>query len=159
MITTVSSAAKAQLAAAAGADHVINYHQEDVVAEVRKIAPHGVNTIVEVSPSMNAAIDAAVVARHGSVAVYADDGGVDVAARPAADGAQRPLAVRARLHRTAAGKGPCGRRRLRRGARWRGACRRRRRLAAAPLPLEETAQAHEAVEDAVVGKVLIDITH
>ena len=73
VISTVSSARKAQLAAAAGADHVINYHAEDVTAEVRKIVPHGVNTIVEVAPSANAAIDAAVVARHGSVACYADD--------------------------------------------------------------------------------------
>ena len=48
VITTVSSPEKAQLAAAAGADHVIDYRQQDVVAEVRKIAPHGVDAIVEV---------------------------------------------------------------------------------------------------------------
>ena len=74
IIATVSNARKAQLAAAAGADHVINYRAEDVVDEVRKIVPHGVNTIVEVAPSANAEIDAQVVARNGSVACYADDG-------------------------------------------------------------------------------------
>ena len=46
-----------------------------MVAEVRAIAPHGVNTIVEVSPAVNAALDAEVLARHGSVAVYANNGG------------------------------------------------------------------------------------
>ena len=78
MITTVSSPRKALLAAAAGADHVVNYREQDVVHEVRKVAPHGVDTIVEVSPSANAAIDAEVLARHGSVAMYANDGGDDV---------------------------------------------------------------------------------
>ena len=45
VITTVSSPAKAQLAAAAGADHVIDYRETDVVAEVRKIAPKGVDVV------------------------------------------------------------------------------------------------------------------
>ncbi len=51
----MSSPEKAQLAAAAGADHVINYRQQDVVTEVRKIAPKGVDAIVEVNPAVNAA--------------------------------------------------------------------------------------------------------
>ena len=79
VITTVSGPAKANLAARAGADHVIDYRRQDVVAEVRAIAPHGVNSIVEVAPAVNAAIDAEVVARHGSVAVYATDGGAEMA--------------------------------------------------------------------------------
>ena len=33
------------------------------------------NTIVEVSPAANAALDTQVLARHGSVAVYANNGG------------------------------------------------------------------------------------
>src|SRR6185437_10715981 len=78
VITTVSSTRKALLAAAAGADQVINYREQDVVHEVRKVAPDGVDTIVEVSPSANAAIDAQVLARHGSVGMYANDGGDDV---------------------------------------------------------------------------------
>src|SRR5262245_4643517 len=77
IIATVSSPEKAQLAAAAGADHVINYRQQDVVAEIRKIARHGVDTIVEVSPAVNASIDAAVLGPNGSVAVYANDGGTE----------------------------------------------------------------------------------
>ena len=75
VISTVSSPAKAQLAAAAGADHVLDYRQQDVVAEVRKIAPAGVHSIVEVAPAANAGIDAAVLGANGSVAIYANDGG------------------------------------------------------------------------------------
>jgi NADPH2:quinone reductase len=78
VVATVSGPRKAQLAAAAGADHVINYRQQDVVAEVHKISRRGVDTVVEVAPAANAAIDAAVIARLGSVAVYADDGGNDL---------------------------------------------------------------------------------
>src|SRR2546430_623255 len=78
VITTVSSQEKAQLAAAAGADHVINYRAQDVAAEIRKITPRGVDTIVEVAPAVNAAIDAAVIARHGTVAIYATDGGAEL---------------------------------------------------------------------------------
>src|SRR3954451_15895377 len=72
VIATVSSPEKAQLAAAAGADHVINYRQQDVAAEIRKIVPKGVDIIAEVAPAANAAIDAVVLGRLGSVAVYAN---------------------------------------------------------------------------------------
>jgi hypothetical protein len=41
VIATVSSAEKAQFAVAAGATHVLNYREQDVAAEVRKIAPDG----------------------------------------------------------------------------------------------------------------------
>jgi NADPH2:quinone reductase len=34
-----------------------------------------VNTIVEVAIAANAGLDAAVIAAHGSIAAYADDGG------------------------------------------------------------------------------------
>lgn len=78
VITTVSSPAKAQLAAAAGASHVIDYRRQDVTVEVRKIVPAGVDAIVEVSPSANAALDAEVLGHLGTVAMYADDGGAEL---------------------------------------------------------------------------------
>jgi NADPH:quinone reductase len=78
VVTTVSGPAKAQLAAAAGAEHVIDYTRQDVAAEIRKIVPHGVDVIAEVSPARNAAIDAAALATGGTVAVYANNGGDDV---------------------------------------------------------------------------------
>src|SRR5215218_1829672 len=77
VIATVSSPDKAQLAAAAGASHVVDYRQQDVVAEVRKIAPSGADVVVEVSAARNAAVDAQVVGMHGAVAMYADDGGAE----------------------------------------------------------------------------------
>jgi NADPH2:quinone reductase len=84
VITTVSSPEKAQLAAAAGADDIVNYRTQDVPAEVHKIVPHGVDAIVEVSAARNAAADAQVIGMHGAVAIYADDGGdtVTIPIRP-----------------------------------------------------------------------------
>jgi NADPH2:quinone reductase len=75
VITTVSSPAKAQLAAAAGADHVIDYLTQDVAAEIAKISPRGVDIIVEVAPAVNVEINTAVAAPHASIAVYATDKG------------------------------------------------------------------------------------
>jgi NADPH2:quinone reductase len=158
VITTVSSPRKALLAAAAGADEIVNYREQDVAHEVRKVAPHGVDTIVEVSPSRNAAIDAQVLARHGSVAMYANDGGDEVA-----------LPVRKLM-------GP--------NARWQfvlvytmpGGAKERAvqdvsaavydaavrvgEEAGLPLhhyPLDRAADAHRAVQDGAIGKVLIDV--
>jgi NADPH:quinone reductase len=159
VIATVSSPRKAQLAAAAGADHVVDYKQQDVVAEVRKIAPKGVGAIVEVSAAVNAAVDAQVIGMHGAVAMYADDGGAEVT-----------VPVRAQM-------GP--------NARWQfllvyteperakvlgiedvatavaeGAIR-VGEDAGLPLhvhPLADTAAAHQAVQDGAVGKVMIDVT-
>lgn len=158
VIATVSGPRKAQLAAAAGADHVVDYRQQDVVAEVRKIAPKGVQAVVEVSAATNAAVDAQVVGMHGAVAMYADDGGAEVT-----------VPVRTQM-------GP--------NARWQfvlvyteperakvlgiedvatavadGAVR-VGEDAGLPLhvfPLAETAAAHQAVQDGAVGKVLIDV--
>ncbi len=159
VITTVSSPEKAELAAAAGADHVIDYRQQDVAAEVRKIVPHGVHSIVEVSPAVNASIDAAVLAMHGSVAVYANNGGAEVSLpiRPMMVPNARwqfvllytaPRAWKARAIEDVAAAVLDGAVRI--GAQ-----------AGLPLhhfPLERAADAHAAVESGAVGKVLIDVT-
>jgi NADPH2:quinone reductase len=138
---------------------VVDYRQQDVVAEVRKVAPKGVDAIVEVNPAANAAIDAQVIGLHGSVAVYANNGGDEFT-----------LPVRALMTPN---------------ARWQfvllyseparakeigiedvatavadGAVRVGEE-AGLPLhvfPLAETARAHQAVEDGAVGKVLVDVT-
>jgi NADPH2:quinone reductase len=159
VITTVSSPVKAQLASLAGADHVIDYRTQDVVAEVRKITPHGVDMVVEVSAAQNAGIDAAVIAHHGSVAMYADNGGAEITLPI------RPLMVpnarwqfvlvytapTAAKERAVADIGDA----VLDGAVRAGADR------GVPLhhfPLEQTAAAHAAVEDGTVGKVLVDVT-
>jgi NADPH:quinone reductase len=74
VIATVSSPEKAALAEAAGSTHVIDYRRQDVVAEVRKLAPDGVDVVVEVAAVTNAGTDADVLARNGTVAVYAGTG-------------------------------------------------------------------------------------
>jgi NADPH:quinone reductase len=159
VITTISNPHKAQLAAAAGADHVIDYRQQDVVAEIRRIAPHGVHSIVEVSPGRNAAIDAQVLALHGSVAVYADDNTSEVSIPVRASmlpnvrwqfvlvytepAAAKHTAIDDVSAAVAAGAIRVG------------------EAAGLPLhhfPLPDTAGAHQAVQDGVVGKVLIDVT-
>jgi NADPH:quinone reductase len=159
VIATVSSPEKAQLAAAAGADHVINYRQQDVAAEVRKIAPKGADAIVEVNPAVNAAIDAQVLALHGAVAMYADDAGAEVTIP-----VRSQMMLNARwqfvlLYTEPARSKEYGVEDVNAavldGAVHVG------RDAGLPLhvfPLEHAAQAHQAVQDGVIGKVLIDVT-
>ena len=79
VVTTVSSAQKAALAERAGAHHVIDYRKEDVVARVRALAPGGVDVVVEVSPAVNLAIDLEVLRTGGALAIYANDGGAELA--------------------------------------------------------------------------------
>ncbi|MEU8259289.1 NADPH:quinone reductase [Micromonospora sp. NPDC048999] len=156
VIATVSSPEKAQLAAAAGASFVINYREQDVVREVRKIAPDGVHTIVEVSAARNAAADVQVLRNGGAVCVYADDGGGEVTlpirplmmpnarwqfvlvyTEPKAAKAQAVADVTAAVAQGAIRVGE---------------------EAGLPLhhhPMSAAQAAHEAVENAVVGKVLI----
>lgn len=158
VITTISGPAKATLAKAAGAHHVINYRTEDAAAGIKAIAPDGVDLVVEVSIAANADLDAQVVRNRGSVAIYADDGGSgatlpiranmgknvryqfvllytvgDAALAAAAEDITRAVE---------AGALPVG------------------EEAGLPLhryALADTAAAHQAVEDGAVGKVLIDV--
>ncbi|MGB2568848.1 NADPH:quinone reductase [Micromonospora citrea] len=156
VVATVSSPEKAQLAAAAGADFVVDYRRQDVVEEVRKVAPDGVHTIVEVSAARNAAVDVQLLRSGGTVCVYADDGGDEVTLpiRPLMVPNARwqfvlvytePKAAKAQaLVDVAAAVAQGG---VRVGEE-----------AGLPLhryPLADTAAAHQAVEDSVVGKVLV----
>jgi NADPH2:quinone reductase len=159
VITTVSSPDKAQLAAAAGADHVINYRQQDAVAEVRKIVPRGVDAVVEVNPAVNAAIDAQVLAMHGAVAMYADDAGDEVTVP-----VRSQMQLNARWQFVLVYTEPARAKEIAvedvNAAVLDGAVRVGRE-AGLPLhvfPLAQAAEAHRAVEDGAVGKVLIDVT-
>jgi NADPH2:quinone reductase len=159
VIATVSSDEKAALARAAGAHHVVKYTEADAAAQITAIAPEGVDHIVEVSLAQNAALDGEVIANHGSIAYYADNGGdqATVPVRPTFAKNVRiqglllytvgdaALAAAAEDITAALGDGalPVG------------------EEAGLPLlwfPLEETAQAHDAVEQGAVGKVLIDVS-
>jgi NADPH:quinone reductase len=157
VIATVSSDEKARLARAAGAEHVVNYQDDGAAKEIRAHAPDGVDVVVEVAPAVNAELDAAVVGRNGSVAVYAMDGGsrlpmswplmqhnveycfvlVYTVSREAKDHAVEDVSAA-----VDAGALPVG------------------EDAGLPLhrfPLERAADAHAAVEEGAVGKVLIEL--
>ena len=75
VITTVSGPVKAELARRAGAEHVINYRTQEPAAEIHTLAPHGVDIVVEVAPSQNAALNSAIVASGATIAIYANNGG------------------------------------------------------------------------------------
>jgi NADPH2:quinone reductase len=71
VLATVSSAQKAALARAAGADAVIDYKTEDVAARVRELTGgHGVDRIVEMDVAANAGLDLELVRPGGRWVVY-----------------------------------------------------------------------------------------
>jgi NADPH2:quinone reductase len=159
VIATVSGDEKAKLARAAGADHVVNYRSADAVDQIRRVATDGVDVVVELAPAANAALDAAVLAANGTVAVYATDGGNELGVsvrelmfrnvryqfvlvytvpRAAKDEAVADVAAAA-----ADGALPVG------------------ADAGLPLhrfPLDQTGEAHTAVERGAIGKVLVDVS-
>jgi NADPH2:quinone reductase len=75
VIATVSSEEKAALAVAAGARHTVNYRVGDPAAEIKALAPDGVDLIVEVAPAQNNDLDRAVIRNRGTIAIYANNGG------------------------------------------------------------------------------------
>ena len=75
VITTMSGPAKADLATAAGAHHVVNYREQDAAAVIAELVPDGVDLIVEVAIAANAALDVQVAKSRTSIASYANDGG------------------------------------------------------------------------------------
>lgn len=71
VIATVSGPEKAELAHAAGADLVVNYRTEDVVARcLRATGGVGLGRIIEVDAAVNIATDIAMLRPHGDVVVY-----------------------------------------------------------------------------------------
>jgi NADPH2:quinone reductase len=158
VITTVSSAEKAELAASAGAHEVVNYRETDAAEAIRALAPDGIDLVVEVSPARNAALNSRVIANHGTIAVYATDGGgemtVDVRHHFALNVRYQFLLLYTVGAEALAAAAEDITRALEDHALDVG------EQAGLPLPrfpLERTADAHAAVEAGTVGKVLIDV--
>ena len=75
VIATVSSAEKAERAREGGADRVIDYRREDVLARVLEITGGaGVDHVVDVDFGGNMAATLGAVRANGSIAVYASNG-------------------------------------------------------------------------------------
>jgi NADPH2:quinone reductase len=158
VIATVSGPAKARLATAAGAHHVVNYREGDPVAEIRAAAPDGVDVVVEVAPGPNLELDLAVLGNRGTIAVYANNGGdtVTLDVRPNmvlntrlqflllyTIGEQALTAAAEDITAALAdGALPVGE---------------EHGLPLVRFPLAATADAQRAVEDGAVGKVLVDV--
>ena len=159
VITTVSSDEKETLARAAGAHHVLRYPDDSLAERIREIAPDGVHHVVEVAPGQNAALDVEVAANHASIAYYANNNGEEFTVPIVVSFAKNlrwqglllytvgpeALGVAAEDITLALHDGvlPVGE--------------------AAGLPLtwfelDETAAAHDAVENGVTGKVLIRVS-
>ena len=158
VIATVSGEAKAQLASAAGAHHVVNYKDADATDQIRRIAPDGVDLIVEVAPGRNAELDLDVLRERGTISIYANDGGV-----PFSPDVRGNMRLNARYQFvllytvgwdriTAAGADVNAA--IEDGAFHVGE---QFGLPLHHFPLEDTAAAHTAVESGAVGKVLITI--
>ena len=158
VISTVSSDEKAVLARAAGAQHTVNYREGETVEAIRDLAPDGVDLVVEVAPAQNLALDLQVIRPRATIAIYANNGGDEVTlsvretfstnARfqwvllyTVGDAALRAAAedITAALVDGAFGVGD------------------EHGLPVHHYPLERTAEAHAAVEDGAVGKVLVDV--
>ena len=75
VIATVSSAEKAAHTQAAGADFVVNYRNEDVVARVREFTANaGVHHVVDVDFGGNLATTLPLLVVNGSIAYYSTKG-------------------------------------------------------------------------------------
>jgi NADPH2:quinone reductase len=67
---TVSGPEKGRMAAASGAELVMDYRRDNVVEQVRAWSPGGVDRIIEVDLASNLSVDAEVVAPEGAIMVY-----------------------------------------------------------------------------------------
>lgn len=153
VITTVSSDAKAKIAKEAGADLVINYKTDDVAKRVLEFAPKGVDRIVEVDFGGNIETTEKILARFSTVAIYASKGGLkpQITVRTLTKnnvtiyGMQLPLTPMPMQRKAQAGM-----------AEWLAGGR-RIHLVAAQYPLQQTVEAHLAVEAGTkLGTVIID---
>lgn len=158
VITTVSSDAKGALARAAGAHHVIDYRREDVSARVHELAPGGADVIVEVNIVANIGIDLDLVATGGTIAAYAGNGS-DAPSVPLRAAMAKNVRVQFVLTYTTSDEQKQAAVRAVSAAAEAGALEvgANHGLPVTRFSLDNTAAAHQAVEDGAVGKVLIDV--
>lgn len=155
VIATVSNEEKAAIAEQMGANHVLNYRQEDIVARVRElVGKQGCNRIADVALATNMDINAKLVARNGVIAAYESGNALQVEI-PFYDLLYKNAALRTVLvyamsdeaHAVAA-------REINQAI----ADDALEAMIAAHYPLTETAKAHDALDSGqFIGKVVIDV--
>jgi NADPH:quinone reductase len=154
VIATVSSAAKAEQARLAGADLVVNYRSEDVVAKALAFTgQRGVNRVVDVDFGGNLATTLKLMAMNSTIAIYATNGNRNPVV-PVRELMERCIALRSLvlpalpppLHTAAQAD----------ITKWLAAGRRLHNIAG-QFALKDTAQAHLAVEKGdKLGTVIVD---
>lgn len=155
VLTTISSDKKAELAAQAGADCVINYKKEDIVSAVMDAtAGKGVNRIVDVNFGAHTDVHAELLADNGTIASYASMAnrrpGLPFYSLMLSNATLRLVMVHAMPEEAKA-------RAVKdiSSALWHGALTHR---IGGRFPLDRIVDAHEAIESGtVVGNVVIDI--
>jgi NADPH2:quinone reductase len=148
---TVSSEEKAAIASAAGAELVVNYRQADAAGVIGAWAPQGVGRIVEVAIAANLELDAQVLAPGGEIASYgAPDGPIELPRTMIVkNGTVRFVLVYTMGGQALADAVAAVSTALAAGA-----------LSSLPLQrfdLERIEDAHEAVRQHAVGKVVVEI--
>jgi NADPH2:quinone reductase len=154
VIATVSSSLKAEQARLAGADLVVNYKNEDVVAKALAFTEQrGVDRVVDVDFGGNIATTLKLMAVNSTIAIYATNGN-RTPTLPVRELMEKCIALRSLvlpalpppLHAAAQAD----------ITKWLAAGKRIHNIAG-QLPLSETAQAHLAVEKGdKLGTVVVD---
>lgn len=159
VVATVSGDAKADLARKAGADVVVNYRSQDVAEEVRRVAPDGADLVVDVNAVANLDSDLKALRNGGTIAIYAANSSDEKLTIPVRQcmgknvrfqfiltytvtEEQKAAAVSAVTAALADGALEVGD---------------EHGLPLTRFRLEDTAKAHDAVQQGTVGKVLIDV--
>ena len=154
VISTVSSDYKADIAEEAGADYIINYRNEDVIVRIMDITGgDGVDHIVEVDFAANFPVTSEVLKSSGVVAIYA-----------AGTGQQPAVPLQFRRSNTVVRNvlvydmpEPAKEAAIADITAWleAGALT---HLVGPHFPLEQTVQAHRAVEGNAIGNVIVDVS-
>jgi len=158
VITTVSGDHKAELARRAGAGTIINYRTDDVVRAVREACPDGVDVIVDVNAPANIEADLEVLKPGGTISVYAANPG-DSLTVPVRESMTKNVRLQFILTYTVTNEQKQQAVAAVSEALEAGALRvgEEHGLPLSRFRLEETAAAHDAVEQGTIGKVLIDV--
>jgi NADPH2:quinone reductase len=159
VVATVSSDQKGALAVAAGAHHTVNYTVGDAVEAIRTLCPDGVDIAVEVAPAQNVGLDLDVLKVHGLVSIYANNGGDELTMPLRAAFGKNLRFQFLILYTLDAGLLQAAMDDV--SAAVAAGAIRAGEDAGLPLhhyPLEQTAAAHDAVEQGAVGKVLLEVS-